>query len=457
MKKYYSVLFSAAALVLAACVGPGEEPDKTPGTAPEEGTTYPRVQLIEHFTGEKCGYCPGGMDYIYEEYSKNPDGIIWVSNHYGYGQDEYTVTGSSAVGEALGVQGAPNISLNREQYTLDGEKSRSYHPYYTAQVLKKTKSEATEKVEIETTYDAAARKLNLKVSCLTSRKDLAGAMLTVVITESGMQGAQSDFYGSWEGWSKFIHTHTVRKYITKALGDDYLFDKQTFEAEYEVVLADKWVAENCQVAAWITELDTKYPVLNAAKAVVVPGSKGGEDIKHGGVEATPVPATYPESGAPATNLVLNQAQATYYPVSGATMFELVAANLANPVTTVSNTQIFPYVSLILVTEAGATSIPAGEYTFASPAEAGPGNAVMGVRDDEQFQTLYSQFYYVYPTSNGLGAYKQWLLQTGKVVVSATGFTLQATTLNGSTVSASFEGQIPCKAGQAYAPARKPAL
>ncbi len=453
MKKYYSVLFSAAALLLAACVGPTEEPEPTP----DEGTTYPRVQLIEHFTGEQCGYCPAGMDYIYEEYSKNPDGLIWVSNHYGYGEDEYTVTGSSAVGKALNVQGAPNISLNREQYTLDGEKSRSYHPYYTAQVLKKAPSTSTEKVEIESTYDEAARKLNLKVKCLTSRKDLEGAMLTVVITESGMQGAQSDFYNSWEGWAKFVHTHAVRKYITKSLGDDYLFDKQRFEAEYEVVLADKWVAENCQVAAWITALDTKYPVLNAAKAVVVPGSKAGEDIKHGGVEAKAVPATYPESGAPAANLVLNQAQAAYYAVSGATMFELNAANLSNAVTTVSNTQIFPYITLILMAEAGATTIPAGEYEFVAPNAVRPGNAVMGIRDDEQFETLYSQFYYVYRTTNGLSIYKQWLLQSGKVIVTANGFTVEATTLNGSTVTASYEGQIACQAGQAYAPARKPAL
>ena len=30
-------------------------------SAQEVPTSFPRKYLIEHFTGDQCGYCPGGM------------------------------------------------------------------------------------------------------------------------------------------------------------------------------------------------------------------------------------------------------------------------------------------------------------------------------------------------------------------------------------------------------------
>lgn len=470
MKKAYLFLTSVilGLAILTACepdpVDPPVVDEQTPGDQqtpddpiPAEGTTFDRIHLIEHFTGEACGYCPEGMNNIYDTYSKNQDKMIWVSNHYGYGTDEYTVTGSSIIGSALAVPGAPNISLNREKYSFEGTSSFTYHPYYTPDALSKTAKTATEQVVIEPTYDAATRLLTVKVKGVTSRPDLAGAMLTVAVTESGMQGAQEDYYYSWEGWTKFVHTHAVRKYLTrntsKVLGDTCLFVKQRFEATYELTLNNAWVAENCQVAAWITAMGTKYPVLNAAKAVVVSGSQGGEDIMHGGVEAKPIPATYPESGSPVASATLNQAQGTYYAIQGATMFQLSAANLTSKVATVSGTSIYPYVEIVLLTASGQTSIPEGTYEFKSPELADIGDAVMGVRDDEKYEINYSQYYYVYQSSSGLRIYKQWLFQSGTVTVTSTGFTVDATTLNGSQITATYTGSISYKRGSMQAPAR----
>lgn len=443
MKKIFSVLALAALVLLSAC-----EPI---GNLPEEGATYPRVQLLEHFTGADCGYCPAGMDYIYEEYSKNQDGIVWVSNHYGFGTDEYTVSESAKVGKKLGVSGAPNISLNREQYTLEGTKSRAYHPYYTSQVLKKTAKEATEKVEIVPSYDAASRKLTLTVKGETSRKDLAGVMLTVVLTESGMQGRQQDYNDSWEGWTKFTHTHAVRKYLSEALGDDVLFVKQRFETEYEVTLDSKWVAENCQVAAWITELDMSYPVLNAAKAVVVPGSKGGEDIKHGGVEAKAVPATYPENGAPVADMVLDVCEGSYKAQGEYTVFNVSAMGNTSVLTSSAGRVLYPYFDLIILAPAGATTLPLGEYPIVPSGRAAANTVIAGERDDVNFEFNYSAFYYVFSQNNSLYINDMWLLQSGTVTVTADGMTIQATSLNGSAINATYTGAMSFQAG---APARQ---
>ena len=77
MKKFFtSVLLLAAAF----------------STAMAEETTYPRKFLIEHFTTEKCGYCPLGMYSIVEAIKGQEDQYIWVSHHYGFGTDPYTIT-----------------------------------------------------------------------------------------------------------------------------------------------------------------------------------------------------------------------------------------------------------------------------------------------------------------------------------------------------------------------------
>ena len=36
-------------------------------------TSFPRKHLIEHFTGEACGYCPYGMESIEEYVTNHPN------------------------------------------------------------------------------------------------------------------------------------------------------------------------------------------------------------------------------------------------------------------------------------------------------------------------------------------------------------------------------------------------
>ncbi|MBQ0035058.1 MAG: Omp28-related outer membrane protein [Bacteroidales bacterium] len=446
-KNLYFFLAFAAGLIFTACDGGNNAPDPV-------GTTYPRVQLIEHFTGADCGYCPGGMDQIYAEYSKDPDNIVWVSNHYGFGSDDYTISGSSVIGKKLNVQGAPNISINRYSYTVEGTKSRAYHPYYTAAVMKKQETTSNCCISLERSYDASTGNLHVKATVKTGDETLDGVFLTLGVTESGMQGRQEDYTGSWEGWRKFTHTHTIRTYATPALGEAVMFEKRVAVAEYDIEMDSKWVAENCEIVAWVTAVDTYYPVLNAAKLPVVEGTKGGEDTKHGGVELVPVAETYPEEGAPAADLTLTFAAGQYAAQNGYTMMLVSAYNLDQPVATVQNTSMFPYVQFYVALPTGSTSIPAGTYNIVTSASAQVGDVLAGERNDAEFSIDGSQLYYVYQKNTSLYIYSQWLLVSGTVTVTDGGFSINARTLNGSTVTASFTGNVHYE--RAQAPARSDA-
>lgn len=443
MKKYCYLLLAAfsAGMIFSSCEpGTGVEPDPV-------GQTYKRVQLIEHFTGAECGYCPMGMDYIYEEYSKDPDNMVWVSNHYGFGSDEYSIKGSTTIGEKLDVTGAPSISINRYKYTNSAEgikNEQNYHPYVTSAVLKKQEKTATSCVELERTYDAATRKLHVKAIMKTTDEAVTGFMLTLGVTESGMLGAQADYIGSWEGWKEFTHTHTIRVYATAALGDTISLKNRTAVAEYDIDLDEKWVADNCEIVAWITEIDTYYPVLNAAKLPVVEDTKGGEDIKHGGVTMVPVPDSYPENGAPKDNIVFKTKAVT--PKTGYIVLKLESDTVIG---TSNYGNLFPRIQLFI--GANADTIAHGTYNVSS--ELTPTTVHAGYRDDEKFETGGSCLYSCFTYNGKVYLGYMWYVAAGTITVTAEGVTIDITTKNGSAFHGSYAGDINATA--AAAPKKAP--
>ena len=443
MKKYCYLLLAAfsASMILSSCEpGTGVEPDPV-------GQTYKRVHLIEHFTGAECGWCPMGMDYIYEEYSKDPDNMVWVSNHYGYVPDEYSITGSDTICKKLKVTGAPSISINRYKYTNSsaGIKNEiNYSPSNTSAVLKKQETTATSCVELERTYDAATRMLHVKATMKTTDEAVAGFMLTLGVTESGMLGAQADYNGSWEGWKEFTHTHTIRVYATAALGDAITLKNRTAVAEYDIELDEEWVADNCEIVAWITEIDTYYPVLNAAKLPVVEGTQGGEDIKHGGVTMVPVPDSYPENGAPVSNINFKEKSVT--PKTGYVVLELQSDTVIGKN---NYGNLFPYI--VLYMGANADTIAYGTYTVSS--ELTPTSVYAGYRDDEKFETGGSCLYYCFTYNGKIYLGNQWFVAAGTVTVAAEGVTIDITTKNGSAFHATYAGDINATA--AAAPEKAP--
>ena len=373
--------------------------------------------------------------------------MVWVSNHYGFGSDEYSIKGSTTIGKKLKVTGAPSISINRYKHTNSSEGIKNeinYHPYFTSVVLKKQETTATSCVELERTYDAATRMLHVKATMKTTDEAVAGFMLTLGVTESGMLGVQADNNGSWEGWKEFTHTHAIRVYATAALGDTITLKNRTAVAEYDIELDEEWVADNCEIVAWITEIDTYYPVLNAAKLPVVEGTQGGEDIKHGGVTMVPVPDTYPENGAPVSNISFKEKSVT--PKTGYVVLELESDTVIGKN---NYGNLFPYI--VLYMGANADTIAYGTYTVSS--ELTPTSVYAGYRDDEKFKVGGSCLYTCFTYKSEVYLNSVWFVAAGTVTVTAEGVTIDITTKNGSAFHATYAGDINATA--AAAPEKAP--
>ena len=171
MKKIFTVLVLLCVTLVAS--------------AQEVPSSFPRKYLIEHFTGDQCGYCPYGM-YSIVDYTTDltTTPCIWVSHHYGFNTDEYTISESAKIASASGVNGAPNMAMNRTKVMGS---TIAFHPGYLTEdgmpetIASKCETTAEASVVIEHTYNAETRELNVTVSGQVANTEVTEYLLTVLI------------------------------------------------------------------------------------------------------------------------------------------------------------------------------------------------------------------------------------------------------------------------------------
>ena len=281
MKKIFTVLVLLCATLVVS--------------AQEVPSSFPRKYLIEHFTGDQCGYCPYGMYSIMEYaayYTTTP--CIWVSHHYGYNTDEYTISESAKIASTCGVDGAPNMAMNRTKVMGT---TIAFHPGYlvedgmAATIANKCDTVAEASVVINHTYNADTRELNVTVSGQVANTTTTAYLLTVLIKENGLIGKQADYYWSWKtaGYKEFMHPCVARDLLTVSqLGDTVKVENQAYSKTFTYTVSEKWVAENCFVVAYITPL-SKKPIINAEETPLVAGTTGGAEYQPFGITENQAP------------------------------------------------------------------------------------------------------------------------------------------------------------------------
>lgn len=435
MKK--SVLFWAVCgllISMTAC-------DPNSGPQPPSSGAFPKKHLLEEFTGQDCGYCPYGMDCV-REFIQNDTNWIVVLHHYGYSPDHFSVAGSRQITNKLGVNVAPNITIDRTKTKSDAGTKLCFHPGYLPTAKRSQFADSTyASIVLDNRYDASTRTLKVHVSGFVLSNDAPALKLTLLVKESGMVDYQADNYATFNGWQEFRHCNAVRAFLTEPLGDAIEVSNKQYSADYEIVLNEKWVADNCAVVALLAE--DFNPVVQAEQKPVVAGTQGGADIVHGGITAVPVADYYPEPGAdiaPSTYSgqeadTLTVAAGYYedYAAYGFRLWQIQAYN-TEQVMLINKTQCVPFAMLMLFTSVGAGSIPTGTYEFNRTLKAG--SAYAGFRDDEQKTVDGSRYFYTslsYLKQGYLVEEAQWLVADGELVVREDGWELTGHARNGSNI------------------------
>lgn len=114
-------------------------------------------------------------------------------------------------------------------------------------------------IKLAPTYDAASRKLTVKVTgdVLEEAKAIYGNLaLTLMLTENQVKSSQAVYNSMLKKTTNnanYLHSDVLRTYITSPIGDLVTEKDGKFEATYEYTLDEGWNADNINVVGILTK------------------------------------------------------------------------------------------------------------------------------------------------------------------------------------------------------------
>lgn len=389
-------------------------------SAQDVPTSFPRKFVIEHFTGDGCGFCPGGMYAITNYILEHNPSAIWVSHHYGFNNDEYTIPESAKIGNALGVSGAPGMALNRTKQ----QPGLVFHPGYLPEITIKDDTVAEASVVISHTYNAETRQLDITVSGQVANTEATEYLLSVLIKENRLVGKQADKEYSYKGsgWTEYMHARVIRDFVTAHFGDTVQVENQAYSHTLTYTIAEEWVPENCCVVAYLTPL-TKKPIINAEQAPLVEGTTGGEEFYPYGIEEKTSPNKTIEFVELETSKIENN------------LMQIILISDKSIKTNYGPTKAVG----ILYLNTEADSLQAGTY----PIQEGDtlGTITAGYRIDEKRALGGSILTYAlssYLASGTIAPAHMWRIKSGEMDVDEDGnIALTFSTFGGTTINATY--------------------
>lgn len=166
--------------------------------------------LIEQFTSQYCGYCPGGATSLSNalEATGHPENFVWVAHHAGYADDDFTIQESKTIANSLRVEGAPNICVNRTAVAGYG---LVWHPGYSTanNMLGCYAIPSKASLNMEVT-PVSGSEYTVHVTGTTEETE---AYVTALVIQSGITAKQSS------GGNSYVHNNFPVIFLTAAKGD----------------------------------------------------------------------------------------------------------------------------------------------------------------------------------------------------------------------------------------------
>ena len=215
--------------------------------------------LVEAFTGINCGYCPaaaGGIaEMVKQGLSVAP--LAFHCNYYTPSGKDYATQETDARGTSFyKVQGYPTVIIDGVSAPgVGGVASQYLSAYNTLKAEYDKRINVTSPFTIELTYEydswnkCAAKAVVKKVGECSSND----VRLFIALTESHIPQ-------SWGGWSEL--NAVVRDVVTSTAGVKLVGDTEEITALFDVHAYKK---ENCELVAWVQNLDTNKEVFQAVK------------------------------------------------------------------------------------------------------------------------------------------------------------------------------------------------
>ena len=381
---------------------------------------------MEQFTGRSCPNCPNGILAINEVFRLNPDKYIWVAHHT-YTPDPLLISDSRKIASAIGVSGAPFVSINRNYQLLGSQKKRWFHPAYMLEESFQLLDSATSPVSvvIDHEYNPETRKLSITVHGQVA-DTISKIKLSALIKENALAGQQADYYFAWDGaWSEYLHMAVPRDFCSASLGDEVAVTNQTYSKTYTAEVDSTWVDTNCTIVAFAANINADgKDVYNAEEVPLVEGTTGGNDCISYGIT---------QNAAPNSTLVFPQILLQQHATDSTLQLWLLSNQNMR-----ANSPNFAFgnCSPVLLLNVVTTEPQLQPGTYPILDDMSYGSTLAGLRADTA-GTLGGSLL-IYASAQYL-QYQQvvgpiWRLQSGTVTVDNDGLlTISATTYNGAQI------------------------
>lgn len=285
MKKLFLILLTIG-IVMTGCKK-DDDTTTNDGEFLASTTTQNKVAVLEDFTGVRCGYCPDGHVIATNLLAANPGKFIVIAVHAGSyaapssGWPNFTTSFGDALIAQSSVTGYPAGTMNRHQfsggsYNVQNNGLAMGRGGWTSAAQTIMAEVAPVNVGVKSTYDAATRKVTVKVDLYYTSSETATNNINVALLQSGLFGKQS---GGTPDPNNYEQKHVLRHMITGQWGDAVPADKTATGSKYSKTYTYTLPADyngatippgggtvdpaNCDIVVFVSRGQTE--ILNAAE------------------------------------------------------------------------------------------------------------------------------------------------------------------------------------------------
>ncbi len=216
-----------------------------------------KVTLIQEFTGMWCTNCPEGARTVHEIQETYPGSVIAVNMHPENTSFTRPLNGLSLTCPEATVMYNYYNPVGFPAAVIDGVGPNSSMFNWAKLVEDALQTMTTVGIGIDTSYDPATRELKVNYDINFTDNYLGDLSVMIWVMENDIKGWQIDNGTPDKNYS---HNHVLRASVNgdwgQTIGSVFEMD-QIVSGEASMILDDKWVAENCEVVAYVFQTGTK--------------------------------------------------------------------------------------------------------------------------------------------------------------------------------------------------------